>query len=69
MKPAFEVTSPYIQSKFPPNNNMLKTLTSIDPACHGTTIGATIMQRLKTYLPSVTPEAEHNAFDLSTNTT
>ena len=67
MKHAFELTSPYIQSKFPLNNNVLKTLTSIDPACDGTTIGATIMKRLKTYLPSVIPEAEHNAFDLEVN--
>ena len=51
MKQAFELASPYIQSKFPLNNNVLKALTSIDPACHGTTIGATIMKRLKTCHP------------------
>ena len=28
---------------------------------------ATIMKRLKTYLPSVIPEAQHNAFDLEVN--
>ena len=67
MKQAFELASPYIQSKFPLNNNVLKTLTSIDPSCHGTTIGTTIMKRLKTYLPSVIPEAEHDAFDLEVN--
>ena len=67
IKQAFELASPYIQSKFPLNNNVLKTLTSIDPACHGTTIAATIMKRLKTYLPSVIPKAEHNAFDLEVN--
>ena len=67
MKQAFELASPYIQSKFPLNNNVLNTLTSIDPACHGTTIGATIMKRLKTYLSYVIPEAEHNAFDLEVN--
>ena len=67
MKQAFDLESPYIQSKFPLNNNVLKTSTSIDPACHGTTIGTTIMKRLKTYLPSVIPEAEHNAFDLEVN--
>ena len=38
MKQAFELASPYIQSNFPLNNNVLKT---IYPACHGTTIGAT----------------------------
>ena len=67
MKQAFELASSYIQSKFPLNNYILKTLTSIDPACHGTTIGATIMKRLKTYLPSVIPEAEHDAFGLEVN--
>ena len=67
MKQAFELASPYIQSKFPLNNNGLKTLTSIDPACRGTPIGATIMQRLKTYLPSIIPEAEHDSFDLEVN--
>ena len=67
MKQAFELASPYIQLKFPLNNNMLKTMTSINPACHGTTIGATIMKRLKTYLPSVIPEAEHDTFDLEVN--
>ena len=67
MKQAFVLPSPYIPSKFPLNNNVLKTLTSINPACHGTTIGTTIMKRLKTYLPSVIPEAEHNAFDLEVN--
>ena len=67
MKQALELASPYIQSKFPLNNNVLKTLTSINPACHGTTIGASIRKRLKTYLPSVIPEAENEAFDLEVN--
>ena len=67
MKQAFELASPYIQSKFPLNNNGLKTLTSINPACRGTTIGTPIMQRLKTYLPSIIPEAEHDTFDLEVN--
>ena len=67
MKQAFELASPYIQSKFPLNNNVLKTLASIDPACHGTTIGATVMKRLKTCFPSVILEAE--LIWKSTNTT
>ena len=59
MKQAFELASPYIQSKFPLNNNVLKTLTL--PWYNN---WRNYHEKAK---DSVIPEAEHDAFDLEVN--
>ena len=50
---AYEIGTQYIQNKFPLKNNVLKLLSCIDPACHGSSVGAKMMKQLSNCFPTV----------------
>ena len=60
---AYEDGAQYIQNKFLLKNNVLKLLSSIDPACHGSSIGAEMMKQLSNCFPTVITPSKKDEYD------
>ena len=60
---AYENRAQYIQNKFPLKNNVLKLLSCIDLACHGSSTGAEMMKQLSNCFATVIMPSMKDEYD------
>ena len=60
---AYENGAQYIQNKFPLKNSVLKLLSCIDPACHGSSVGAEMLKQLANCFPTVITLSMKDEYD------
>ena len=60
---AYENGAQYIQNKFPLKNSVLKLLSCIDPACHGSSVGVEMMKQLSNCFPTVNTPSMKDEYD------